>query len=314
MRLSRHAMATRFELLLSGGEDVFLRAAGEEALREVERMEALLSFYRPDSEICQFNRRAGRVPLQVTPPLFHLLRQCREYTRLTDGAFDVTVGPLMRAWRFLRESGAIPEGSVLEEARARTGIGHLRFDEATFTIGCDVPGVEIDLGGFGKGYAVDLALRSLRENGVTSALLHGGTSSVGVVGRPPDREAWSIELQAPFERAGVPIRVDLVDAALSVSAVRGKSFRVGEKEYGHVLNPGTGRPVEGGLAAAASGPSASLCEVLSTALLVNGPLWLPVCEERFPEYRGYVVAPHPQGGTPQTFSTSDLSSPPSRPV
>ena len=307
-------MATRFELLLSGGEEVFLRAAGEEALREVERMEALLSFYRPDSEISHFNRRAGRVPLQVSPPLFYLLRKCQEFSRLTDGAFDVTVGPLMRAWRFMQESGSILEESVLEEARTRTGIGHLRFDEATFTIASDLSGVEIDLGGFGKGYAVDLALRSLRENGVTSALLHGGTSSVGVVRRPPDREAWSIELQAPFELAGAPVRIDLVDAALSVSAVRGKSFRVGEKMSGHVLDPATGRPVEGGLAAAVSGPSASVCEVLSTALLVKGPRWLSVCEERFPGYRGYVAVPNPEGGKPQTFSTSERPSTPFLPV
>lgn len=301
MRLSRHAMATRFELLLPGEEDPFRRAAGEEALREVERLESLLSFYRPESEIAHFNRRAGQGWIQVTPPFFYLLQRCSSYTQLTDGAFDVTVGPLMRAWR----SSTIPEEAQLWEARARTGIGHLRFDEATFSIGSDLPGVEIDLGGFGKGYAVEVALRVLRENGVASALLHGGTSSVGVIGRPPDRDAWSIELQAPFERDGESIRVDLVDESLSVSALHGRSFRIGEKEYGHVLDPATGWPVDRALAAAAIGPSASVCEVLSTALLVKGPAWLPLCAERFPGYHGYVVAPHPQDGSPHTFRTPE---------
>ena len=301
MRLSRHAMATRFELLLPGEEEPFRRAAGEEALREVERLESLLSFYRPESEIAHFNRRAGEGWIQVTPPFFYLLQRCAGYTQLTDGAFDVTVGPLMRAWR----SGTIPEGPQLQEVRERTGMGHLRFDEATFSIGSETLGVEIDLGGFGKGHAVEVALRALRENGVSSALLHGGTSSIGVIGRPPDREAWSIELQAPFESGGEPIRVDLVDASLSLSAVHGRSFRIGEKEYGHVLDPATGWPVDRALAAVAIGPSASVCEVLSTALLVKGPAWLPVCVERFPGYYGYVVAPHPQDGSPHTFRTSE---------
>ena len=184
-------------------------------------------------------------------------------------------------------------------------MGHLRFDEVTFSIGSETLGVEIDLGGFGKGHAVEVALRALRENGVSSALLHGGTSSIGVIGRPPDREAWSIELQAPFESDGEPIRVDLVDASLSLSAVHGRSFRIGEKEYGHVLDPATGWPVDRALAAVAIGPSASVCEVLSTALLVKGPAWLPVCVERFPGYYGYVVAPHPQDGSPHTFRTSE---------
>lgn len=289
MRLSLHAMATRFELVLHGEDPVFLRAAGEEALQEIERLEAQLSFYRPDSEIAWLNRHAAKAPVLVSPRLFSILDQCRQYTALTDGAFDVTVGPLMRAWRFVREKGAVPAPEELARAREPVGISHLVFDRDRSTIAFDLPGVEIDLGGFGKGYAVEAAIASLKDNGVTCALLHSGTSSVAVIGRPPDSDAWRLELQEPLKDGENPLRVGLLDNALSVSAVHGKSFRVGEREYGHVIDPATGEPVERALAAAAIGPSASVCEVLSTALLVKGPSWLPSCAARFPEYHGAVA-------------------------
>lgn len=297
LSLSLHAMATRFELILGGDNEVALRAAGEEALREIARIESQLSFYLPGSEIATLNRRAAVQPVRVSPPVFRLLGQCREYGAATDGAFDVTIGPLMRAWRFVGETGAIPAPDELAAARALTGIAHLIFDPENFTIAFDRPGVAIDLGGFGKGYAVERAMTILREEGVARAFLHSGTSSVAVLGPVP---GW-VELQQPLrDAAGSAIRIGLVDQALSVSAVHGKSFRVGEREYGHVIDPATGEPVAGSFAAAAIGDSAAVCEVLSTALMVRGPEWIGTARERFPGYRVLVAHQRPDGSVATT--------------
>ncbi|MFZ4795646.1 MAG: FAD:protein FMN transferase, partial [Blastocatellia bacterium] len=138
----------------------------------------------------------------------------------------------------------------------------------------------------GKGYAVERAIGILHEYGVKSAFLHGGTSSVAVIGAPPVGDEWWVDLLEPFRDAtGGVLRVGLVDRALSVSALHGKSFRVGDREYGHIIDPATGEPVTAAIAAAVTGPSAAVCEVLSTALMVRGPAWLATGQARFPGYR-----------------------------
>jgi thiamine biosynthesis lipoprotein len=287
--LSTHAMATRFELVLYGADDVRLRAAGEEALAEIERLEAQLSFYRTDSEISWINNRAATEAVRVEPRLFHLLKHCAAFTVATDGAFDVTVGPLMRAWRFVRDTGAMPDGDQLEAARRLVGIHNVELDADAFTIRFKQPGVQLDLGAYGKGYAIERAIDSLKENGVRSALLHGGTSSAAVIGKPPDHANWRIQLSEPFKTDDGFMTLDLADEALSVSAIHGKAFTADGRIYGHVIDPRTGEPVTRALAAAVAGQSASTCEILSTALLVIGPAWLTQMSERFVGYRGAVA-------------------------
>ncbi|MEN3333150.1 MAG: FAD:protein transferase, partial [Blastocatellia bacterium] len=287
--LSTHTMATRFELLLYGADEVRLRAAGEEALAEIERLEAQLSFYRADSEINWINNRAAKEAVRVEPRLFHLLKHCAAFTRATDGAFDITIGPLMRAWRFISDSGAIPALDELEAARQLTGMQNVELDEDAFTIRFKQPGVQLDLGAYGKGYAIERAIDSLKENGVRNALLHGGTSSAAVIGKPPGQPCWRIQLSEPFKTDDRFITLDLADEALSVSAIHGKAFTTDGRTYGHIIDPRAGVPVNRAVAAAVAGQSASTCEVLSTALLVLGPAWLGEMSERFVGYRGAVA-------------------------
>lgn len=289
VKLSTHAMATRFELVLYGEDETRLRAAGEEALAEIERLEAQLSAYRTDSEIFGINHHAASQALKVEPQLFHLLRHCAAFTQATDGAFDIAIGPLMQVWRASREAGTIPAPENIEAARQLTGINNVELDADAFTIRFKQPGVQLDLGAYGKGYAIERAIDSLKENGMRSALLHGGTSSAAVIGTPPDQTSWRVQLSEPFKAGGEPLMLDLANEALSVSAIHGKAFTIDGRTYGHVIDPRTGIPVNRALAAAVGGQSASICEVLSTALLVIGPAWLAEMSERFPGYRGAVA-------------------------
>src|SRR6185503_11291633 len=188
--LGLEAMATRFELILAGDDPVRLRAAGEEALREIERIEALLSRYRPSSAIAAINAGAGGAPIRVDPRVVTLLRLCADLSRLTDGAFDVTVGPLLRAWGFVGGSGAPPETAALARARGLVGIERVELDVTACTVRLSQAGMELDLGAIGKGYAIDCAIAVLEEHGVPSALLHGGTSSVHVIGHVSGGAPW----------------------------------------------------------------------------------------------------------------------------
>jgi FAD:protein FMN transferase len=284
-------MATRFEIVLHGEDHVHLRAAGEEALDEIERLEAQLSLYRNNSEISRINFRAAAEAVPVEPSLFRLFEQARRLSAETHGAFDITVAPLMRCWGFMQGKGAVPTPAQLEEARASVGMRLVELDERKFTIRFAREGVMLDLGSIGKGYALERAAQFVRESGVTSALLQGGTSTICAIGSPPDADAWKIAIEGPvnetssrqestrldkgqrerMEKQGdllavVPLR----DTALSVSAVWGKSFTAGAKTYGHVIDPRNGQPVEGALLAAAALESATETDAFSTALLIGG--------------------------------------------
>jgi thiamine biosynthesis lipoprotein len=273
--VARHAMATRFEILLHGENPAWLRAAGEEALDEVDRLEAQLSLYRPTSEISHVNWLAAREPVRVSAHVFRLLKHARQLSSETGGAFDITIAPLVRCWGFLGGTGQFPASGEVEAALAKVGMSQVLLDEEDSTVRFAQEGMMLDLGAIGKGYALDRALESLREAGVTSALLHGGTSTIYGLGHPPEAETWKVALEYPQIEAEQTPRphlatVALRDEALSVSAVWGRSFKKDGKTFGHVLDPRTGQPVFGTLMTAVALPSATETDALSTALLVAG--------------------------------------------
>ncbi|MCP3915608.1 MAG: FAD:protein FMN transferase [bacterium] len=260
--LATHAMGTRFELVLvanSSMPEAQLRAIGEEALFEIEEADRRLSLFRKDSLLSHINRSGSARGVRVDPDTYAMLKVCDEVWRASDGAFDPTVAPLMAARGF--HGG---ERGDAQEALARVGWRHVRFDDAHRAVHLEQPGVALDLGAVGKGHGLDLAARTLRENGVTSALLHGGTSTVVAIGTPPDEDAWRVSLGegAPLAR--------LEDACLSVSAPHGRTVREDGESRGHVLDPRTGRSVNAVTLAAVIAPNATLADAASTALLVRG--------------------------------------------
>jgi thiamine biosynthesis lipoprotein len=261
-------MATRFELLLGGDDPVRLRAAGEEALRVIVRLEAQLSRFRPASELSRINARAGAGPVPVESSLFALLQRARHLFDLSGGAFDITIAPLMACWGFGADVAKPSAPEALERARAAVGMDGVELDERRRTIRFARPGMQLDLGGIGKGCAIDRAVETLRELGVKSALLHGGTSSVYGLGAPADAAAWQIAVEPPSGHAAEPLAiVPLADRALGVSAVWGRTGGTGAESWGHVMSPRAGRPVRRALLAAAACASATDADALATALL-----------------------------------------------
>jgi FAD:protein FMN transferase len=311
---ARHAMATRFEILLHGENAARLRAAAEEALDEIERLDAQLSPFRPGSEISRLNAHAGQHPMRVEPGLFNLLQKARQISLETGGAFDLTVGPLMDCWGLSARSGQCPHPAPKPEniaaARALTGMDKLLLDEAQCTAGLALPGMRLDLGAYGKGWAVERAGTILREAGVTSALIHGGTSTVCAIGTPPDAEAWNIALEktdvARHRRNGPALDalahsdtgndfcavIPLKDNALSVSATWGKEIEIDGPRpsfSGHVLNPILGQPVPGEVMAAVVLPHASETDAFSTALLVMGEAGKEALQHLRPGMRTFLI-------------------------
>lgn len=285
--VARNAMATRFEVVVHGTDEPRLRAAAESALDEIDRMEDQLSFYRPASQISHLNAHASSRPVRVDPELFDFLVQALRLHQSTDGAFDPTIGPLMRCWGFTQGEGRVPAPDELEAARQVTGMHWIELDPSRFTVRFRRTGVALDPGAIGKGYAIEAAAEILLEAGVQSALIHGGTSTARAIGSPPDSDVWKVAVPRP-RWTGAPNReedsclsmaaagdrplavVSLKDNAVSVSAVWGRLFETTAGTFGHVLDPRSGEPVRGAVMSAVITKSATVADAFSTALLVLG--------------------------------------------
>jgi thiamine biosynthesis lipoprotein len=267
---SRVSMACTYTIEAYAPDAAALPALLEAALDEVDRIDRLMSHYKASSELSRVNREAASGPVTVDRELFDFLALCLRESRDSGGAFDITVGPLMKAWGFFRGEGRLPDPRTLDEARARVGYRHVLLDETARTVRFARPGMELDLGGIAKGYAVDRVVSLLRARGVTSALVSAGGSTLYALGAPPGASGWDVELQDPLDGRKVALRLSLRDLALSMSGSSEKFFEKGGKRYTHVMDPRTGRPVEGVLAVAVITDSGTRGDALDNAFYVAG--------------------------------------------
>lgn len=272
--LARNAMATRFEIALFGSEPRNLRAAGEEALDEIERIESRISPFKTESEIFLLNKYAYKQPIIVSPEIFDLLKVCKEIWQITGGVFDPTIGPLMKLWGFRGGTSTVPSEEKIMRVKSCCGMNLVELDETRRAVKFRSPEIQLDLGAVGKGYAIDQAVTILRECGISSAIIHGGTSTAAAFGSPPPPEKWKIAIELPLhlsKNAKTPISVvDLKDNSLSVSAVWGRKSEISGKEYGHIIDPRTGKPAHNCIMTAVLHKSAMYSDAISTALLVGG--------------------------------------------
>ena len=268
---SRPAMGTTFIIYLYSTDRPAADAAFNAAFDEIERIEDALSNYRPSSELSRINRLAATAATTTDPEVFNLLQTSFDYSRRSDGAFDITVGPLMQAWGFFRKNGQYPNRAELSRARASIGWKMVELDPQRRTIKFNTPGMELDMGGIGKGYAVDRVIDILREAGVKSALVDAGSSTLYALDAPPGKEGWKVVVPRPGDRSHGISEVLLRDNSLSTSGSYEKFFRLNGKTYCHIMDPRTGEPVQGMLQATVIAPSATATDALSTTIFVMGP-------------------------------------------
>jgi thiamine biosynthesis lipoprotein len=266
LRVQRRAMACRFEITLSGEDSVFLEAA-RDALREVDRVEDRLTVFRETSDLVGLNRRAARESVAVDSELMSLLSACRTLSVDTEGAFDPTSTPLSRCWGFLKREGRLPSESEIEAARACVGMGAVALDETATAVRFQREGMELNLGGIGKGYALDRVAVRLGESGVDHALISAGGSSLRAVGGRGF--GFRVDLCSPARGAPL-VRLRLRGASLGTSGASLQFVEVGGRRYGHVIDPRTGWPAGGILSASVVTDDATSADALSTAFLVGG--------------------------------------------
>lgn len=267
---SRPAMGTEFKIYLYAEQDEQAEALFGAAFAEIERLDETLSNYKPESELSRINRLGGHETVTTDPEMFALLRTCIDYSRKSDGTFDITVGPLMRAWGFFRGQGRYPAPWQLDKAREKVGWEKVQLDATRRTVHFAVDGMELDLGGIGKGYAVDRVIRQLRIAGVKAALVDAGSSTLYAIGAPPGKKGWLVRVPKPGDRAQTISTVLLRDEALSTSGSYEKFFQLNGRTYCHIMDPRTGAPVEGMLQATVIGADGATTEALSKPMFVMG--------------------------------------------
>jgi len=271
VRLARYAMGARFEAVLFGEDETQMRAAGEAALDEIEYYSSYLDLFRKDSFLSFINRTAYEKPVRIDGDLMELIEHCLDVSRLSEGAFDITVGPLMECWGFHNGRPSVPKQAMLDTIRTKVGFEKLFIDKDQSTVRFTEPEMRIDFGAVAKGFALDRAGEILKESGPLAALIHGGTSSVLAIGAPPGEDGWKVALKAPSKDESALKIVTLHDCALSVSAPHGRSFIEQGEMLGHVMDPVKGAPVKSADLAAVVCKSAAKADAWSTAFLVLAP-------------------------------------------
>jgi len=268
LHVNRTAMATRFEVTLPLSAERGVAAAST-ALDEIDLLEAQLTAFRETSELSFINRHAGTRAVSVERNFFNLLLLCKELSVETDGAFDITAGPLLKCWGFLKREGRLPVTAEIEASRSRVGSGNLLLDQRAQTIEFLRNGVEINLGSIGKGYALDRVASQLR-NDVETAFLNAGASSMLAIGNGNRDQGWQIGLRDPRvkkRRVGV---FWLSDAALSTSGSQEQFFEHQGSRFGHIIDPRTGWPASGVASVSVIADTAALSDALATAFFVGG--------------------------------------------
>ncbi|EMI17806.1 ApbE-like lipoprotein [Rhodopirellula maiorica SM1] len=270
--LSDSAAATAADLGPADAESGRAVEAAVEAADLLEQIEADLTIYRPTSEISRINLLASETAVSVSPPTFAVLQRAVHWGEQTGGAFDITAAPLVEAWGFTQRSGKKPSDDEIQNARRLVGYQHLNLDPSNHTVGFAVSGMAINLGGIGKGDALDRLANHLRDRGVNDFLIHGGNSSVIASGdqTPGSGLGWAVGLAHPTKSNRRLAGIWLRNQALATSGSGKQFFHHQGRRYGHVIDPRTGYPAGDLLSLTLLMDNATDADALATGLFVSG--------------------------------------------
>jgi thiamine biosynthesis lipoprotein len=264
-------MGTRFKLILYAPDEASAGRAAQAAFERIAALDGIMSDYRPTSELMRLCQKAGGDPIPVSEDLFFVLSRSQELSRRTDGAFDVTIGPIVRLWRRARKIHELPDSEDLARARALVGHNNMRLDPKARAVQLLKPGMQLDLGGIAKGYAADAALAVLKRHGVTRALVAAG-GDVAVSGPPPEAEGWTVGIAPLEDPDSKPNRYLLLqDAAVSTSGDAEQYVEIDGKRYSHIVDPKTGIGLVGRISATVMARNGTTADGLATAVCVLGP-------------------------------------------
>jgi thiamine biosynthesis lipoprotein len=270
VRETRMQMGTRVEITAAGKDRGVVAARVEAAFGEIDRLEGLMSPFRPESEVSRINRAAGAAPVAVSPEVFEVIARSLEVSRVSEGAFDLTFAALSELWDFSgKKPRRVPEAAAIAGKLKLVGFGRVQLDPKARTVFLPERGMQIGLGGIAKGYIVDKALAVLKVDGVERALVNAG-GDLRSFARPGERP-WKIGIQDPRRRERLLGELEITNLAAATSGQYERFVEIEGRRYGHILDPRTGWPAAGCRSVTVLAGEAWEADALATALFVLGP-------------------------------------------
>jgi thiamine biosynthesis lipoprotein len=299
-------MGVPFKIVLYAADQTAANAAFEAAFAHVAALNRILSDYDPASELSRLSQSAPTPqPAPVSEPLWTVLARSQTLAEATDGAFDVTVGPMVRLWRRARRAKEMPSAERLAEACAAVGYKNLRLDPQQRTAQLLKPGMRLDLGGIAMGYAVDETLKLLRERGLSRALVDA-SGDIAVGDPPPGKTGWTIGVM-PLSLDGTPSRtVLLANAAVTTAGDAHQHVVLKDVRYSHIVDPRTGLGLTDQVGVAVIARDCLTADSLDTAASVLGPEAGMRFIEATPGAGGFIVRPR-EGSTPEIWESAGFS-------
>ena len=285
------AMGTGFSIVAYGEDHARLESAVAQGLEEARRLDEMLSNYKSDSEWSQMNRQAADRPFSASAELFRLLSACLEYSRQSEGTFDISVGPLMKLWGFYKGTGHLPHRAEVRGALSLVGYRNVVLEASNHRVRFAKRGVELDPGGIGKGYAVDRIAKILKDDGVQHALISGGGSSIYAIGVPPNEHGWKLDIKNPREPSKPVASVLLKDESMSTSGSYEQFFRAEGHLFSHIMDPRTGYPAQGMLSVSVITPQTIDSEAWAKPYYILGPHW--TAQHKQKDYRVFFCEDKP---------------------
>ena len=291
---SKH-MGTTFRVVLYAADAATGKAAAAAAFARVADLDGVMSDYKKDSELmrlCAASKTKAGDPVAVGPDLFAVLSTAQELSKASDGAFDITVGPVVQLWRHARRTQQLPDPAELAAARAKVGYQKVELDPHRRAVRLLTPGMQLDLGGIAKGYAADEALKILREKfGITRALV-AAAGDITCGDPPPEKDGWTVDI-APIAAGQKPRHLRLANAAVSTSGDLEQFVEIGGVRYSHIVDPKTGLGVTGRRSVTVVARNGVTADSMTKAVMLMTPEKGLALVEKTPGAAAYTVVVGP---------------------
>ncbi len=290
----RYLMGTSVEVEAYGGTDAVRREAIDEAFKAIAEIDRLMSNYRDDSELSLINRLAAHGPLRVSDPMLAVLGAAQQVSVKSRGAFDITVGPLVRLWGFHDKKPHLPTAAEFAAVRPLVDYRHVVIDAPAHSVRFARAGVELDLGGIAKGFAVEVAANILRQRALGGFIDAGGNQYL--LGTPPGKRTWTVGIKNPDRPDRLLGVVDTAETSVSTSADYATFVEIDGRKFGHVLDPHTLQPSDAASSVTIFSRDGTLADAMSKAVFILGPQQGLALVDAFPGISA-VIAYHRQNGT-----------------
>ncbi|MCL1033845.1 FAD:protein FMN transferase [Elizabethkingia anophelis] len=281
-------MGSRFQITLVDKDSISAERNIDKAVAEITRIENLISEWRPETQISQVNQNAGIKPIKVDREVFDLTKKGLYFSKLTDGAFDISIVAMDKIWKFDDSMDELPSEQAIKESVRNVGYRNIILDSTNSTIFLRNPGMKIGFGSIGKGYAADKTRDLMKSMGVKAGIIDA-SGDISTWGTQPDGKPWAIGINNPFNDHKMAAILYFKENSVTTSGSYEKYAEIRRKRYSHIMNPKTGYPSTGLTSVTITGPNATMANGFSTSVMVLGEKEGLKLLKQFPEYHYLLI-------------------------